>query len=181
MKKIILLLLLFSINCFSQTKQPETNFYLENGKVYWQNIYEVPGKNIDDLIQYFRKEVLTDIKQDNFQIIDNTISFVIDNDKVNFKKYGGTTMGTAIFIQHYYKYLVVIDFKEEKYRVTVKDIFLDNKNIMVRDSGNFEEYITKKKNTEFTTNSITIKGLQYFHKDFLNKFNINTESKKNDW
>lgn len=181
MKKIILFLLLFSINCFSQTKQPETNFYLENGKVYWQNIYEVPGKNIDDLIQYFRKEVLTDIKQDNFQIIDNTISFVIDNDKVNFKKYGGTTMGTAIFIQYYYKYLVVIDFKEEKYRVTVKDIFLDNKNIMVRDSGNFEEYITKKKNTEFTTNSIAIKGLQYFHKDFLNKFNINTESKKNDW
>lgn len=183
MKKIILLLFI-SYSSFSQTKHSETDFYLENGKVYWQHVYEVPEKNIDDLIKYFQKEVIINIKQDNFQIIDNTISFTIQDDKVNFRKYGGTAMGTVIFIQAFFKYLVVIDFKDEKYRVTIKEIFLDDKlyGMAHFTSGYLEEYITKKKQTLFTTNSLATTGLIYNHKYFLEKFEKNSnESIKKDW
>jgi len=182
MKKTILLLLI-GFSSFAQIKLPETNFYLENGKVYWQHIYEVPGKNTDDLIKYFEKEVMINIKQDNFQIIDNTISFTINDDKINYKKYGGTSMGVVMFIRDYYKYLVVIDFKEEKYRVTIKEIFIDNKLYNAGQSSGFlEEYITKKKQTLFTTNNLVAIGMGYNDKYFLEKFerNIN-ESIKKDW
>jgi len=182
MKKIILLLLI-EFSSFAQIKQLDTDFFLENGKVYWQHVYDVPGKNSDELIKYFQKEVMINIKQDNFQNIDNTISFTVNDDKINFKKYGGTTMGSILFIQDYYKYLVVIDFKEEKYRVTVKEIFIDNKLYGIgQSSGYLEEYITKKKQTLFTTNSLATTGLIYNHKHFLEKFERNlTESVKKEW
>lgn len=181
MKKIILLLLIgFSGYC--QTKQNDTDFYLENGKVYWQHIYEVPGKNTEDLIKYFEKEVMINIKLDNFQIIENTASFTINDDKINYKKYGGTTMGTAMFVLDYYKYLVVIDFKDQKYRVTIKDIFIESKLYTAQSSGYIEEYITKKKNTLFTTNNLAVTGITYIHKHFLEKFERNsTDSTKKDW
>jgi hypothetical protein len=182
MKYILLLLTTFS--CLAQIKHPTTEFYLENNKVYWQHIYEVPNKNTEELIKYFQKEVMNNIKLDNFQLLDNTISFEINDDKINFKKYGGTTMGTVMFIMDYYKYLVVIDFKDEKYRVTIKDIFIDNKyfGTSIHSFGYLEEYITKKKNTLFTTNNVTTVGLGYNDKYFLEKFEINlNESTKKDW
>lgn len=182
MKKIILLLLI-GFSSFGQIKHPETDFYLENGKVYWQHVYDVPGKKIDELIKYFEKEVMINFKQDNFQNIENTISFTINDDRVNFRKYGGTAMGTILFIQDYYKYLVVIDFKEEKFRVTVKEIFIDNKIYNVAHSaGYLEEYVTKKKQTLFTTNNLANTGLMYNHKHFLEKFERNlNESIKKEW
>jgi hypothetical protein len=181
--KTIVLLLLVGFSGFSQIKQNDTDFYIENGKVYWQHIYEVPGKNTEELIKYFEKEVMTNIKLDNFQIIDNTASFTITDDKINFRKYGGTAMGSILFIQDYFKYLVVIDFKNEKYRVTIKEIFIDNKLYNIAQSSGFiEEYITKKKNTLFTTNNLAVTGIIYNHKHFLEKFERNTsESIKKDW
>ena len=182
MKKIILLLLI-GFSGYSQTKLPNTDFYLENGKVFWQHVYEVPGKNIENLIKYFEKEVIINIKQDNFQTIDNTISFTVNDDKINYKKYGGTSMGVVMFIRDYFKYLVIIDFKDEKYRVTVKDIFIDNKLYNAGQSSGFlEEYITKKKNTIFSTNNLVAKGMEYNDKYFSEKFQINTnESLNKQW
>jgi hypothetical protein len=182
MKKIILLSLI-SFSGFAQIKHPNSDFYLENGKIYWQHIYNVPVKNTEELIKYFEKEVMINFKQDNFQIIDSTISFTVNDDKINFKKYGGTAMGTVLFTQAFYKYLVVIDFKEEKYRVTLKEIFIDNKLYNAgQSSGYLEEYITKKKQTLFTTNNLATTGLIYNHKYFLEKFERNlTESVKKDW
>jgi hypothetical protein len=180
--KIAIILCLFTGSCFAQTKHPETDFYLENNKMYWEHTYEVLSKSTDDLIKYFQKEVLINIKQDNFQIIDNTISFEVNDDKVNFKKYGGTAMGTAFIAQLFMKYLVVIDFKDNKYRVTVKDIFLDNKELQYRMSGDISEFCTKKATTVFLTGKTITTGMIYNHKHFLEKFDIKTnESLKKDW
>ncbi|MFH6966447.1 hypothetical protein [Flavobacterium sp. FlaQc-28] len=152
--------------------------------MYWQHIYELPNKNTEEAIKYFQKEVLSNFKQDNFQILDNTISFEISDDKVNFKKYGGTNMGTAFLAQLYMKYLVVIDFKKDKYRVTVKEIFLDNKLYGPgRMSGDISEFCTKKDVTLFMTGKNITTGLTYNDKHFLEKFNIDlTQTTNNkDW
>ena len=179
----IIITLLISFSCFSQLKHTETDFYLENQKVYWQHIYEAPGKNIEEIIKYFEKEVAVNIKLDNFRIIDQTASFTINDDQINYIKYGGTAMGTVLFLGNNFKYLVVIDFKNEKYRVTVKEIFLSNNLIGPgRDSGYFEEYITRKKQTEFTENNLATKGMIYTHKYFIDKFQQNpNETLKKDW
>jgi hypothetical protein len=173
---------MISFSCFSQTKHSETDFYLDNGKVYWEHIYEVEDKNTEDLIQYFEKEVLTNFKQNNFQIIDNTISFEINDDTVNYKKYGGTTMGTVLFATMYMNYLVVIDFKDQKYRVKIKEIVLDNKSFgLGHSSGNFEEYMTRKSGSTFASGKLATNGLIYMHKHFLEKFYILTQKEVDNW
>lgn len=172
MKTTILLFFIY-LTAFSQTKHTDTDFFLNDSKMYWQHIYELPNKTTEEAIKYFQKEVLSNFKQDNFQILDNTVSFEITDDKVNFKKYGGTAMGTAFLTQLYMNYLVVIDFKEDKYRVTVKEIFLDNKSYGTgRMSGDISEFCTKKQATLFMTGKTVTTGLTYNDKHFLEKFNI---------
>jgi len=181
MRTIFLLLFVVSVTCFSQEKHSDTDFYLLDKEVYWMHVYENDSLKKDELIKYFQKEVLTNIKQDNFQIIDNTISFKINDDKVDFKKYGGTSMGTAFIAQLYLTYLVVIDFKDYRYKVTIKDIFLDNKAIGSGSlTGEFHEFVLKNKNTEFLKSNTITKGLIYDHKHFLEKFTIN-KSKDSNW
>lgn len=181
--KTTLLLLLIALPVLSQTKHTENDFVLENGKMYWEHVYHAPGQKSDDLIKHFQKEVLTNYKQDNLQILDNIISFEIRNDIVNFRKYGGTMMGTAIFAQMEINYLVVIDFKDEKYKVIIKDIFLDNKAFgLVHSSGKLEEYTAKKSVSVFQTNNIVTTGLNYQHQHFIEKFDIaSAPTIKKDW
>lgn len=179
--KTTILIWFIGFSAICQIKQTETDFYLENQKIYWEHVYDTPGKNKDELVKYFEKEVLTNTNLGNFQFIDNTISFKITDDKADYKKYGGTTMGTVMFAQYNLSYLVLINFKNNKYRVIVKDVFLDNKINPYRSSGELVEYISKKRNTEFTTNSLAIKGIIYFHKHFLEKFQISSNNYKSDW
>lgn len=171
--KTTILLLLIALSVFSQSKHPENDFYLDNGKMFWEHVYQAPGKSTDDLIKHFQKEVLTNYKQDNLQLIDSTISFEIKNDAVNYKKYGGTTMGTVLFAMMQMNYLVVIDFKDEKYKVIVKEVFLDNMTFgMGHSSGKLEEYATKKSVSAFPTNKLVTTGLSYQHRHFIEKFDI---------
>lgn len=181
MKKAILLLFI-SFSAFSQTKEPSTNFYIENQKVYWQYVFEVPNKTSNELLALFQKQVITSLKKDNFQIIDKTVSFTVVDDKINYKKYGGTSMGSIIFLHNFVSYLVIIDFKDNKYRITIKDIYLDSKNYMALDRGEFENYITKKRNTLFTTNNLAVTALTYYDKQFIEQYSLDTiEKTNNDW
>lgn len=177
--KFHIILLLFPFICLSQIKQNDTNFFIENNKVIWQKVYELPNTSADSVYKIFHKKVFINLKTQNQQYIDNISSFEISDDLVNYKKYGGSNMGTAMYAQYYYNYLVVVEFKENKYRVTIKEINIDNKSPLARDRGLLEEYITKRKNSEFITNSIAIRGLTYIDKHFTEKFSIPVDTKDN--
>lgn len=178
--KFKLLFLLLPLYGFSQLKQTDTNFFIENNKVIWQKIYELPNTNADSIYKIFQKKVLINLKTQNQQYLDNILNFEIVDDLVNYKKYGGTNMGTAMYAQYFFNYLAVVEFKENKYRVTIKEINIDNKSSFSRDKGLLEEYITKRKNSEFVTNSIAVRGLTYIDKHLTEKFSIPAD-KKDNW
>jgi len=182
MKKIILLLLI-SFNGFSQIKHPESDFNLFEQRVYWEHIYNVPGKNSEELIKYFQKEVAQSLSKNNLQIIDNTLSFTVNNDHVDYKKYGGSDMGSAIFLRYPIDYVVTVDFKDEKYRIIVKEInVVDNQSYGgINFSGELTEYLTKKKKTIFATSSLINTSTLYYHKHFLEKFEIKNSPINKDW
>lgn len=184
MKKIILLLLI-SFNGFSQIKHPESDFNLFEQKVYWEHIYNVPGKNIEELIKYFQKDVLQSLSNNNLQIIDNSLSFSVNNDVVDYKKYGGTTMGTAIFVSYPMNYIVVVDFKDEKYKVVVKEITITGNIITLAgtmiSTDDITEYFTKKKKTVFAASSNMNSNISYYDKHFLDKFTIKNNPVSKDW
>jgi hypothetical protein len=184
MKKIILLLLI-SFNGFSQIKHPESDFNLFEQKVYWEHIYNVPGKNTEELTKYFQKEVLQSLTNSNLQIIDNSLSFTVNNDVVDYKKYGGTSMGTAMFVSYPMNYVVIVDFKDEKYKITIKEITITENIITLGgtmiSTDDITDYFTKKKKTQFSTGSTTNTAIIYYHKYFTDKFAIKNNPTNKDW
>lgn len=177
MKKIILFLLI-SFNGFSQIKYPDTDFNLFEQKVYWEHIYNIPGKNIDELMNYFQKEVTQSLSKNNLQIIDNTLSFTVKNDFVDFKKYGGSLFGTPTFLRFPMSYIVIVDFKNEKYKIMIKEINITD---MSYHSDDVTLYFTQKKKSEFKTSSIMKTSITYYHKYFLDKFIITNTPTNKDW
>jgi hypothetical protein len=178
MKKIILFLLI-SFNGFSQIKYPDTDFNLFEQKVYWEHIYNIPGKNVDELINYFQKEVTQSLSKKNLQIIDNTLSFTVNNDFVDFKKYGGSIFGTPTFLRFPMSYIVVVDFKNEKYKIMIKEINISDPS---RSSSNdITEYFTQKNKSEFKTTSVIKNSITYYHKYFSDKFIITNTPTNKDW
>jgi len=177
MKKIILFLLI-SFNGFSQIKYPDTDFNLFEQKVYWEHIYNIPGKNVDELINYFQKEVAQSLSKNNLQIIDNTLSFTVNNDFVDFKKYGGSIFGTATFLRFPMNYIVIVDFKNEKYKIMIKEINITD---ISNRSNDVTEYFTQKNKSEFRTTSIIKTSITYYQKYFSDKFIITNTPTNKDW
>jgi len=173
MKKLTIVIILIASNTFSQ-KYIDTlyHFKVEKNDITWQKVFE---NSLPDLQKTFIKQTMTNLKFDSLQEIDETISFSVKDDIVDFKKYGGKWGTTAIFIQYPINYLVVIDFKENKYRVTIKSINLKSEiRYMATD---LNDYILKQGKIK-NTNTLNT-GLSYYDQHFTEKFTITT--KKDDW
>jgi len=86
-------------------------------------------------------------------------------------------MTVAIFMHYYLNYLTIIDFKENKYRVTIKEILINSNDLTIRSSDFLEEYVTGSNNQNFKSAKIVNKALEYDHQHFLEKFSIKPQEK----
>ncbi|AOW18422.1 hypothetical protein LPB03_13580 [Polaribacter vadi] len=172
--KINFVIIIGLISCWNISGQitDTLNFKVTENSLIWNKVY---NQENDKLLTYFKKTVISNLKTDNLQEVENRLSFEIREDNVNTKKYGGTWGNTLIPLKYPLHYLVLIDFKENKYRVTVKSIkanygmqlgFVEFSDVVVR-----KEQIKNKK--------IIIRGLGFLNQHFSEKFTI-TE-KKDDW
>ncbi len=176
----VFLLFIFSISCFSQIKQPDTDFYIHENSVYWQHTYDAPNQSIEDLSIQFLKLIDGNIKFNNLKKTTTEITFEVVDDVPNYKKYGGSLMTVNYIASLYMNYNVNAEFKEGKYRVTIKNIVLDNKQAgFLKTDGKIEDFCTRNKSTEFKTGSNITQGLIYDHKHFTEKFDIKTLSNQN--
>jgi hypothetical protein len=168
---IIIIGLISYFNTSSQIKDT-LNFKITESGFIWNKIYE--QKN-DKLLTYFKKTVISNLKTDNLQEVENRLSFEIKEDNVDSKKYGGTWGNTLIPLKFPLHYLVVIDFKENKYRVTVKSIKA-NYGIQVG-FVDFSDVVSRK--GEIKNKKIIIRGLGFLNQHLTEKFTIS--EKKDDW
>lgn len=168
---IIIVLLLIGLNVSSQIKDT-LNFTTIDKDIVWQKIFENKSEN---LLIYFKKTIISNIKTDNLQEIDNRLSFEIQGDNVDTKKYGGTWGNTLIPLKFPLSYLVLIDFKENKYRVTVKSIIADYG--MQLGHVKFSDVLLR--NGEISNKKIIIGGLNFLDKHLTEKFTI--IDKNDDW
>ena len=174
MKKLTIVLLLLTSSVFGQKLVDSLyTFKVVDSEIVWQKIFT---SDEDDLQNTFRKQVVTNLQLENLQEIGSTMSFVVKDEKIEFKKYGGTWGGTAIFLQYPQNFLVVIDFKDNRHRVTIKSIKVDfsSANLGI---DKLDEIILKKgkfKNTKYMK-----KSLSYYHRHFTEKFTL--KHKNDDW
>lgn len=176
MKKTALLILFisFSSSLFSQKYVDSLyNFKVVDSEIIWQKVFK---SKIKDLKTSFKKSVITNIKLENLQEIEDIISFNVLNDMIDFKKYGGKTMTTTFHVQEPKEYLVVINFKPNKYRVTIKQITVNFVKTKLGPSS-FEELFIRK--NQIKNNKRNKKDLLYYEKHFTEKFKL--KETKDDW
>lgn len=171
MKKIFYLFLFAPLFVYSQIE----NFSILNNQIQWQKVYE---------LKLTKSEVIHLLKSSNkfAELTDNedTIYGVTQNLKVDFKRFPDYP---SIYVQHttvISKF--IIDFKENKYRVTVKDIVVHDpsqNNHILRDV-NLERYGLKNKNTEFNNRFINTNA-KFYDYTFFNLFHFDNEKQTQDW
>jgi len=176
MKKVLFLIVLVSSIGYSQTQI--SGFKLVDKKVKWQHVFEVTNYPADSLQQIFITNVLSKINTNNLNELPHRVTFTINNDEVDFRKYGGKWGNTWLFVEYALNYFVIIDFKDNKYRVTCSDV----KTVFIPPLGVFKlnNTATKKRQTIFTTNKTVLRGLSYLEKHLKGKFNLKTALKENN-
>jgi hypothetical protein len=174
MKKIIIIVLLVTTNLYSQKYVDSLyNFKTENGNIFWQKVFETKE---EDSKKQFKDKLFLDLKTKDLKETEKKITFNIENESINFKKYGGKSLFTAFYIQQTNNHVVKIDFKEHKYRVTITNLTSATMNTGVR--MNLEEYVVRK--NQIKTAKTHKKGLKIYDKHFTEKFTIK-ETTQNDW
>jgi len=178
MKKILYILLLITTPLFSQSK---SNFEVElDGNIVYKNIFEIGNSKKEDVLKYLKT-------LSNFTILDseNDIIGEIKDLRINFKKYGNSS-GYPIFLRFSLSSDVLIQFKDNRYRVILKNIgFLDDVSLYssktFKESDNFtylSEFYIKNDGT-MRTNTMVDKTLDVMNKHFTDLFTYKVV--ENDW
>ena len=167
-----IILFLLSTGSFAQVKAPETDFILKAGTVYWQHVYDVPGKSSTEILQLVEEKFPEGINRDHFVKNDKQASFQVHNDKPNIRKMGGKEAKTHTIALLYMKYQATIDIEDGKYTATLRNIFLDNKDATERKSGDISKFACNTSNLTFKTDPGILKGLIYLDMHLLEEFDI---------
>lgn len=163
------------------------NFHLKDGNIVFENIYEFPNYSKDSLKNNLAKFLQFTSSIGDLKEISDGFTGTIKGLKINYKKYGGKYMSTWIILNHSMFGNFIIEIKEGKYRLIIKDIyFIDDVSLAALDTKNpdfnktnFSEIATRKNRTRFGIDRIVIKGLEYMKKDLTEKFKLVID--KDNW
>lgn len=179
MKTLQFIILIVTTVGFGQNEVKE-NFVLENHQVYWQKV--IPRDNIqaDSLKVLFETAVLPKIKHSKLDKKQDQLSFEVEDGAIDYKKYGGRNFSTGIFAKQAHLYHVEVEFKDERYRVTITNIENIAGNVQSVNEP-FAEAVTKN-GTTFHPSKMVENGLQIMNTYFTEKFTIPQYIKqKTDW
>lgn len=190
MKKLLITLsiLITSITSFSQDELTSLeNFVIENNSVVYKKVFELPNQTETEL----KKNILSFISKvpnvSNVRVIGDEIFGDINNLKVNYSKYGGSYMTTLILLNHSMFGKLIVQTKDNKYRVLIKDIyFIDDVSLLsmttkkeMDNRTNFTDFITKNGRSEFRSGNTIIKGIGYMNSYFTELFTYSNTIKEN--
>ena len=190
MKKILITLSIIIISYTSYSQDGNTSvegFVIENNGVVYKKVFELPDQSETEL----KKNILSFISKvpnvSNVRIVGDEIFGDISNLKVNYKKYGGSYMSTLILLNHSMFGKLIVQTKDTKYRVLIKDIyFIDDVSLLSMNSKkemdnrtDFTDFITKNGRSEFRSSNTIIKGIGYMNSYFSELFIYSTTTKEN--
>jgi hypothetical protein len=112
------LLLFFTLITLHFNQNENENFLIENNQVVWQKTYEteLSKETIIDKIK-------TVGKFENISVSEDKITAEIKDLSIDYKGYGESEMSTPMYLSRSsVKAFCVFEFKEKKYRVTLKNM-----------------------------------------------------------
>lgn len=175
-----LLLFIFSTILVGFNFSETDNFQIENGKVIWQKVYET------DLT---KKQLIEQIKSsgqfENISQDGENLTAEIKKLSLDYKGFGASEMATPMYVaRNYVNAFALIEFKEHRYRVTLKNIKL----IQKYDDGLSEEgettdielFALTKRNTEFKKSFLN-KSSQIMNYTFQKVADLSSLPKEDKW
>lgn len=180
MNKISLFFLFAAYLGYSQSEVKE-NFILENDHVFWQKVFPREKIQADSLKNLFEAMVLPKLKYSKLDKNANQLSAQVEDDAIDYKKYGGRNLSTGVFAKQAHLYYFSVEFKDERYRVTISQIQNIDSNVNSINEP-FEEAVSKNGST-FYSSKLVEKGLEIMNTYFTLKFTIPQiyKPKESDW
>ena len=188
---IIIILTCFITPAFAQEKFSDTlysgkanndvlNFKIDNGSVIWQKIYKT-NYSKEEIINHFKKSGF--IK--NLELSEDLLTGEIKNIEADYAGAGYRKMSTPmVLLSENISAFVSIQFKETRYRVTVKQIkfatMLETTLSKIGETIPIERYALRKKNTIFK-NDFLGDPCNILDYTFNKIFEIKEKAEDEDW
>lgn len=183
MRHFFVLTFLLGIKTLCSQDVNTYNFSIEENRLVWQNIYDVQGKR-DELKLKIQSHLnqLSWIK--DTKVSDDGLYGRLEAFKVDYKRYGGTAMGTAFVISSgLWNGAVQIDIKDNKYRVRITSI--TNKTTVNTLTNNLtsdfvaEEIFLRKNRVEFKPGQSV--SMDLLDQALSDVFKLSVQSLKSDF
>lgn len=182
------LLQIISTPSYSQetTATALSNFYIENNTVVYKRVFELPNQNEKEVKDALLKFISKVPNVSNVRESGNEVFADISNMKVNYQNYGGSYMSTLILLNHSMFAKLIVQIKDNKYRILIKDIyFMDDVSLQSLNSKkemdnrtDLTPVITKAHASEFKSSSIIVKGMGYLNSQFIDLFTYTQQQDK---
>jgi len=156
------------------------NFEIEDKEIIWRKVFETK-LTFDQLTEKIKDSGLFD----KIEIGDNKITGETKQINADFKGAGFSEMGTPMYVaRNHYTAFTIIEFKNGKYRVTLKKIVLTQKyNDGLSKQGeqkNLDTFALKTAGDEMKGAFKKSPSIILDH-TFTDKFSLKNESIKEDW
>jgi hypothetical protein len=178
MKRILqLLMLLITSTSYSQDVGPYKYLKKENGAVFFERVYDMDSVSAQEVESFLTANLPSIRDFSDFVKTPDVITGKVKDCLVDYKRYGGKWGNTLALLNHPMFANVSIVWKDNKYRVTVNNIYF-----MTAGLGKMklDEVVTKRRGTEFDPNRTVVSGGIYVEKYLSELFEIE-KSKKADW
>lgn len=176
MKKIILIvtIVLYVTPSFCQ-RNKITSFkdwkIDENRSLVWQSVFEDSAINSLSLIHHLKRySWIRDIEVREGVIFANAINYMFD-----YRKYVGTWDLPYIYRSGKWNWSIIVDFKENKYRVTIASITFDAGSVEggyldIPISGPYDDVVLRKDRLSFKPGQLNY--LDVFGMDLISNFTV---------
>lgn len=172
MKFIIALLSTVILTTHAQTKHLQSDFFLNNTQLYWQHVFEAPNASKEEINTLSNQLFSESRLHSDLTTAENYLAFTIDQEALNYKKYGGKEMTVPMILRGEMSYRAIIEIQDYKYRVTVKEVYFRNQTQPILD-GSLQLVAVKK--DRFRTNNQVLEILDFCQKHFIDKFTLKTQ------
>lgn len=174
MRRITNLIFILSLPTIGFGQTSYKDFKIENGELIYQRVFDTVV-NIQNAHKYYTSQP----RVKNIQVFDNYITGEFEDEVLDYRKYGRNWASTPIlFINYHFSGKIKVEFKEDKYRLTVFGI----KSVAINSAGSDSDLstdATRKNRTEIRPSWATNDLLGLFNAFFTDSFAI--KGLKSDW
>lgn len=161
-----------------------TDIVLKNNEIIFQKTYssELSKSELIEKLKTYLPTIknfqLSEVPNQNIDQFSGRLTDYI----VNYRKYGGTLMGTSIALNYPLNANAIIQVKDFKYRITISNfifkgiVLMSQKYDLVLDDA-----LTKSKRTKIRNNQEILNAAIYLNKELNDMFDINNTKKIDDF